>query len=494
MAPPTLQLPRALYRSADVRDLDRAAIDRHGIAGAELMERAGAAAFGLLQRLWPAARRLLVICGTGNNGGDGWVVARLARAGGYTVDVALVGEPARIGGDAATHAARARAAGIEPVELASLVSGGHDVIVDALLGIGLGRPVGGAWLAAIERMNGAGVPVLALDVPSGLDADTGAVLGAAVRAAATVTFIGVKRGLLTGAAADHRGLLWFADLDVPEPIYAAAPRAAELLVGTGLAPRARTSHKGDHGHVLVVGGDHGYAGAARMAAEAALRCGAGLVSLATRGEHAATIAAARPEVMAHGVGPAGDLAPLLGRATVVAAGPGLGRSAWARALLARVLDCGLPLVLDADALGLLGAGDASRGGLVLTPHPGEAARLLDCDTATVQRDRYAAARAIAGRYGAVCVLKGAGTIVDDGDGVPAVCAAGNPGMASGGMGDVLTGIIAALVAQGLAPLAAARAGVGLHAAAGDAAALLDGERGLLATDLLPQLRRLVNGR
>ncbi len=257
-----------------------------------------------------------------------------------------------------------------------------------------------------------------------------------------------------------------------------------------LPPRARASHKGDYGHVLVVGGDHGMAGAVRLAGEAAARTGSGLVSIATRAAHAAVIAAACPELLCHGVECARDLRVLLQRASVVAIGPGLGQSAWAHDMLAAVLQMRLPRVVDADALNLLAQEPMQCDHWVLTPHPGEAARLLDMTTKQVQADRLQAAQALQQRYGGVCVLKGAGTLVCTSESV-AICEAGNPGMASAGMGDVLTGVIAGLLAQGLSLVDAACAGVYIHAKAGDRAAQ-EGERGLLASDVMPHLRKLVN--
>jgi NAD(P)H-hydrate epimerase len=371
-----------------------------------------------------------------------------------------------------------------------------DVVVDALLGTGLDRDVAGAHAEAIAAMNAGDAPVLAIDIPSGLHADTGQPLGSAVMANATVTFIGVKQGLLTGAAADHTGRLYFSDLGVPPPVYDAVSPSVLRITRAPLmhllSRRRRTGHKGHFGHVLVIGGDAGYAGAVRLAGEAAARTGAGLVSLATRAGHAASIAAPCPVLMSHGVESPDKLDPLLAQADVIAIGPGLGRSEWALGLLARVFEAKQPLVVDADALNLLAMEPSRHDNWILTPHPGEAARLLAGSVAGVQQDRYASAKHIQRRYGGICVLKGAGTIVCGASGVLAVCSAGNPGMGSGGVGDVLTGVIAALLAQGLSLQDAAHLGVCVHAEAGDRAAET-GERGLIATDLMPWLRTLVNG-
>lgn len=460
------------------------------------MQRAGAAAWRTLRRRWPQARRIGVVCGPGNNGGDGWIVAELARREGLAPIVIELGDQTALGADAAAARAAALAADV-PVtrDLARLDEA--DVIVDGLFGIGLTREVTGDFGAAIRAVNACAdrsTPVMALDIPSGLHADTGAVLGSAVRAAVTVTFIGLKLGLVTGAAAAHVGDLVFDGLGTPASIHAGiAPAARRVDVATraGLLPRrARHAHKGDHGHVLLIGGAPGFAGAARLAAEAALRTGAGLVSAAVHPACAAHLNHGRPEIMVHPVAAAADLAPLLRRASVVAIGPGLAQGDWGATMFGAVRDTELPLVLDADALNLLAREHQRRDDWVLTPHPGEASRLLGCPTAQINADRYAAAAALNARYGGVVILKGAGSLVSGG-GEMDVVTGGNPGMGSGGMGDVLTGVVAALRAQGLSAFAAASHGAALHAAAADLAAR-SGERGLLASDLFDPLRRLVN--
>ncbi|WP_297529525.1 NAD(P)H-hydrate dehydratase [Thiohalobacter sp.] len=483
-----------LYRAEQVREMDRRAIEERGIPGCELMSRAGAALFAVLRECWPEARRVGVLCGAGNNGGDGWVVARLAQAAGLEVTVVSLLEPERLQGEAARAARDAVGAGVRWQPF----TGGlpeADVRVDALLGTGLARPVAGPWAEAIGLLNVSGRPVIAVDVPSGVDADTGAIRGAAVRAEVTVSFIGRKFGLYTGAGSECGGERRFDDLGVPSEVSAGlVPHgwlAVPGLVTRWLPRRHRNAHKGDFGHVLVVGGQPGMAGAARLASAAALRTGAGLVSLATHPVHAAIAAAERPELMARGVADAEALAPLLARAGVIALGPGLGQGDWGRPLFEAGLDSGLPLVVDADGLNLLAGAPRRCDRWVLTPHPGEAARLLDRPVAEVQADRHAAVRDLAVRYGGVAVLKGAGTLVSDGETV-AVVGRGNPGMGSGGMGDLLTGVIAALRAQGLTATEAALLGAWVHAEAGDRAAAEGGERGLLASDLLPWLRRLVN--
>lgn len=488
-------LPHTLYRAATVRELDRQAVEIHTVPGIELMNRAGTALFEELMVRWPEARRIAVVCGGGNNGGDGFVVARLALEQGLEPKLVCVTDPATLKGDARKAWGAAQAAGLVPVLFRPSVFDDADVIVDAMFGIGLDREIEGMAANVVHAINCSRVPVLAVDIPSGLAADTGTVLGCAVKATATVTFIGLKQGLFTGAGPEYCGAILFNDLGVPLAVYdeviPSAMRIDWAQQKSNLSPRPRNAHKGMFGHVLVIGGNHGLAGAARLAAEAAARVGAGLTSVATRSAHAIAMAAARPEIMWHGVEQASDLTSLLARATVVAIGPGLGQDAWAQQLLARVLETDLPLVVDADALNLLALEPCARGHWILTPHPGEAARLLQANTSDVNADRFATAQKLRERYHGVVVLKGAGSLITDDQGAIAVCNEGNPGMAAGGIGDMLTGVIAALVAQGLSLADAARVGVSLHAAAGDRAAL-DGERGLMAGDMLPHLRRLVN--
>lgn len=488
-------LPHALYRAAQVRELDRTAIEDFGIPGAELMERAGRAAYRLLRERWPDARDVTVLCGVGNNGGDGFVVARCAQMDGLRVRVLQLGDAQRLHGDAFAMAVAFKEAGgaVEPFE--SLPER-TDLIVDALLGTGLEREVSGKWAEAIGAVNAHQAQVLAIDIPSGLHADLGQMLGTAVRAAATISFIGLKQGMFTGAGPDCCGQIHFDALHIPAAAYSREILSARRVDRTkrcgSLGRRPRSANKGSFGHVLVVGGAPGYSGAARLTGEGALRAGAGLVTVATHPDHAAYLNLTRPELMCPGVSWPRDLEPFLEKATVVAVGPGLGQSSWGKGMLGRVLESDLPLVVDADALNLLARSPVTRDNWVLTPHPGEAARLLGIETGEVQADRFSSVRRLQERFGGAIVLKGAGTLILGASAKPpGVCDAGNPGMATAGTGDVLTGIVAALMAQGLSPEDAACSGVCLHAAAGDAAAE-GGERGLLASDLLANLRPLVN--
>ncbi|MGZ8157208.1 MAG: NAD(P)H-hydrate dehydratase [Methylobacter sp.] len=484
-------LPINLYRAAQVRELDRVAIQERGIPGFELMSRAGHEVFLFLKKQWPDARSIAVFCGSGNNAGDGYIIAGLALASGLKVCVYTVSDPEKLNGDAlAAYRKYAEAdGGVMPFQTGQSINA--DVLVDALLGIGLDRPVTGLYAEAIQAINAHPSPVIAVDIPSGLNADTGNAMGCAVKAAGTVTFIGLKQGLFTGQAAEYCGEIYYAQLAVPDDVFSGFEAAAARVVKTPLPRRNRCAHKGNCGHVLIVGGDRGYSGAARMAGEAALRTGAGLVSIATRAEHSALMNLNRPELMCHGVETAGQLAALLEKAGVVVVGPGLGQSGWAKALFNAAISAGKPMVIDADGLNLLANAPAAKPDWVLTPHPGEAARLLNCSTADIQQDRFAAALSIQASYGGVVILKGAGTLIAS-EHQLAVSNTGNPGMASGGMGDVLGGMIAGLLAQGLSLQDAAQQGVYNHGLAADLAAEKDGERGLLASDLMPYIRQLVN--
>jgi len=486
-----ITLPLELYRARQVRELDSIAIEQRGIPGFQLMSRAGLAAFQTLREQWPEADSLAVFCGAGNNAGDGYIVARLALESGMLVTVYAVSPSEKLHGDACLAMQNYQQIGGEIVPFQPGMECHADIVIDALLGTGLDRPVTGIHAQAIETINALNRPVLALDIPSGLHADSGCVLGCAVRACCTIAFIGLKRGQFTGEAADYCGTLYFSSLEVPQEIYFGMPVAAWRLTEPRLPRRRRCAHKGSNGHVLVIGGEQGYSGAVRMAAEAAARVGAGLVSIATRAAHAALMNSGRPELMGHGVENTRQLRPLLDKATVIVVGPGLGRSQWAGDLFHAALQSGKPLLIDADGLNLLADTALSNERWVLTPHPGEAARLLGCSVQEVQRDRFAAADALQQRYSGCVVLKGAGTLIVDGSDTY-VNGTGNPGMASGGMGDVLSGVIAGLMAQGTAVVEAARSGVYIHGAAADRAAE-QGERGMLAGDLLAHLRRLVNG-
>lgn len=453
-----------------------------GIVPAMLMARAGATAFATLRWQWPRARRIAVVCGRGNNGGDGYVLARLAHAAGFAVDTFACGVPRKDPARAA-HAALV-AAGVAPQSFTRNACERADVVVDALYGSGLVHALDDDDAGIVGAVNAAAAPVLALDVPSGVHADTGHVARTAVRADATATFVTLKPGLFTGDGPAYAGRIFFDDLALPSPLYARVPACAQRLRATTamLPPRARTAHKGAAGTVLALGGDVGMAGAIWLCGLGAARAGAGLVRVATHPAHAA-LGPYFEFIVADARNVRSDSA----NANCVALGPGLGRGRWGEAVFADVIECGCPLVVDADGLNWLadaGTPSMRRDDWVLTPHPGEAARLLRCDIADIARDRLHAARAIVDRFGGVCVLKGAGTVIADTTDI-VLCDRGTPALATAGAGDVLTGIVAGLIAQGAAPVVAAKLGVWLHAVAGERAAR--GDRGLLAHEIADAL-------
>ncbi|MGE6660331.1 NAD(P)H-hydrate dehydratase [Pseudomonas sp. NPDC077408] len=491
MSQTTDTLPSRLYSAAQVRELD-ARLIAAGTPGFDLMQRAAHAAWRALRRRWPDVEEITVLAGRGNNAGDGYLIAALAQRAGRQVRVIAVGDPLQLQGDAAQAFAEARAAGVSVMPWTS----GADlrgVLVDALLGTGITGEVREPYASVIRAMNESALPILAVDLPSGLCADTGHLLGEVVRAELTVTFIGLKLGLFTGQGPDRIGTLIFDDLQADAQVIAqiepSALRLCEANLPT-LAPRSPTVHKGSFGQVLVIGGDLGTGGAALLSAEAALRCGAGMLTLATRPEHVTASLVRRPEIMCSGVESTYALTALVQRADVLVIGPGLGQAPWGRSLLSLAPQFHVPQVWDADALNLLAAGAVELpSDCLLTPHPGEAARLLEISVAEVQADRPAVARALAARFGCAVLLKGAGTLIADRDGRLALCDRGHPAMASAGLGDVLAGVAGALLAQGLAPFEAACLAVWLHAVAGER--LGAAGRGLVAADLIPMVRQIL---
>ncbi|WP_372964351.1 NAD(P)H-hydrate dehydratase [Marinobacter sp.] len=497
-------LSEALYSADSVRAMDRYLIDQQGIDGFELMQAAARAAFRQLRKHWPAPGPMLVLCGAGNNGGDGYLIAANAHRLAIPVECVAVSPSEKLTGDALKAFRVARAEGVPVKEFADLSEGElaanlikAGIVVDALLGTGVSGAPREPFASVIRAVNDAGVPVLAVDLPSGLDASTGAAAGEVVRAALTVTFIGAKVGLYTGAGPAVCGRVVFEPLVTEQQFHGCPGQpVARLKVWAEcrdwFPERPLNAHKGRFGHVLVVAGDRGFGGAGIMAAEAASRAGAGLISLATRPEHVSAALVRCPNVMTHGLIHGSELVPLLQRADVVVCGPGIGKSAWGQQMLQQVVESGKPRVLDADALNLM----ATRAAIpmskhVLTPHPGEAARLLGLTVAEIEADRLVAAREIQRIWGGVVLLKGAGTVIATGSGEPFIIAGGNPGMATGGMGDVLSGIIGAFMGQlpeaSLATVAAAAA----HLAAADKAVEELGYMGLLPTDVIAGLPQVL---
>ena len=485
-----------IYTTAAMRRLEELA--RAGRGAPTLMERAGAAAAGLARELCgDTARDILVVAGPGNNGGDAFEAAALLKRGFFRVAVIFAGERGRLPKDAQAALGKWETAG--GTLLSDIPHETHfDLVIDGLFGIGLTRPLAGAHATLVAKLNALGTPILSLDIPSGINADTGAVMGCAVRASNTVTFIAHKPGLLTFDGPDHCGEL---SLD------ALATQAERLLEPDGrlldaaildeiLPPRPKNFHKGRAGSVGVLGGAAGMVGAAVIAGRAALKCGTGRVYLGLLTPRPPYLDYAQPELMLRK--PATLLATDL--VDVLVAGPGMGAAALALKLLGSALKAQGPLVLDADALNLIAANrrlaaalSKRTGSTLLTPHPAEAARLLGSTTAKVQADRVAAARDIAKHFRSFTVLKGNGSIIAEPGGLFWINPSGNSGMASAGMGDALSGIVAALCAQGAAPLHALLAGTYLHGAAADAlAAAGAGPVGITASEVIEAARCLIN--
>ena len=493
-------LPTDIYSVAHIRELEKIAIKEMDSSETALMQCAGAAAFDVLLKYWPNAQNLAVVCGVGSNGGDGYVLAHLAFAHGLDVMIWQAGDPDKLAGAALKAAQACYQADIPMADFNGFNASNADVVVDAVLGIGAKGAIRDDALKAIVAINSSGLPVLSLDVPSGLNADTGAILGdEAVFADVTVTFIGIKQGLLTHNGMDFAGHLECDRLQIPLMIFDRVLPEIERVsfdqYRSLFWPRMYNTHKGDFGYVLIVGGAPGHAGAVSIAAEAAARCGAGLVAVAYHEQQANALNNRRPEIMAFDVAHnLQQLEVLIEQADVLVVGPGLGQTDWSRDVLSRVLASAKPKILDADALNLIAEDDIDliSQDAIITPHPGEAARLLDISTQAVQEDRFAAAKKLYEKYQVVTVLKGAGTLIVDDSAVLHLCSDGNPGMACAGMGDLLAGIMGGLVAQGMSTQAAAKIGVALHAKAGDLTAKAQGQRGLMALDLIPALRELVN--
>jgi len=483
---------KCFYRAEQMRELDQRAISA-GIPGLTLMQRAGEAAYRTLRLHYPRVQHITIFCGSGNNGGDGYVVASEAIRDGLKVDLLRVSEPSTdTSRQAADHWEKAGGKSGD-FSLGRLAE--TDIIVDALLGTGLDRPVEGLYKDAISAINDQSAPVVALDIPSGLHADTGAIMGMAVQADLTVTFIARKTGLFTGAGRQECGTILFDSLDIPASTYdSMSPNACEASVQqcqSWLPRRSADAHKGSSGRLLVVGGDLSMSGAVGLAGWTACATGTGMVHVATCKENIGQVAALRPELLVSGVAETDELQSLLSKVDALLLGPGLGQSDWSRAQFETCLEHGKVAVIDADGLNLLAEEPDKRRDWVLTPHPGEAARLLGTSTHEIMQNRMVAAEAIVARYGGVCVLKGSGTIVATENETPNLCTQGNAALATAGTGDVLAGLIAGLIVQGVPPLPAAVAGVTLHARAGELAAEA-GMAGMLASDLIEPLRQLRN--
>jgi len=498
----------ALYTSSQIRDIELSYAKKFQKGTYPLMEAAGKSAYLQLKSFWPDARKILVLTGKGNNGGDGFILSRLATEERKRVTLCNFCPEGNLKSDSLKAFNRLPRSGINLVEWSELTTGEtsnlnqFDVIVDAMLGTGIQGAVREPLVEVIKQINQANVPVLAIDVPSGINADTGNLFNCAVKADVTVTFIGHKQGLYTGDSANYRGKVRLLDLSIPLSCYQKHEFSVVSENWTSLKyklkPRIPAAHKGYYGHCQIIGGVEGMSGAVILAATAAARSGSGLTSAWLQND-ALSLLARQPEIMAKNIcikQIPSEVEKLISVKSLVV-GPGLGQTEWSKTwmfLLNKHEQIKAKTkVWDADALNWLAENPSHDELRILTPHPGEAARSLGITSAEINQDRFAASEAIAQKYGGICVLKGSGTIISDSNGMQVVCAVGNPGMATGGMGDVLSGIIGGLLAQGFSLLDAATLGVCIHGEAADRAA---GKglhyRGMLASDLLKQLPSLLN--
>ena len=497
-------LPDKLYNVDSVVQLEQIAINQFGIPAYTLMKSAGEAVFNVIQTKYPLCKNILVLCGAGNNAGDGYVVARLAKQAGLTVRVISLIDPVSLKNEASLAYQDWLSVAENTVADKSLINEA-DIIVDALLGTGLKREVSGEWAQWITAVNDSNKPVISVDIPSGLIADTGVISAHAIQADVTVSFIGLKQGMFTAQANDVCGEIIFDDLALPDDVYSQVEADARLIktIDYSLLPKRKSSsNKGNFGHVLIVGGNAGMPGAVILAAKAALRTGAGLVTIITASDNLVAISTAVPEAMVKtcDIGSLAEVftASLVNSVTHIAVGMGLGQDDWSLEILRYCARLNKTMLIDADALNLIAQHKITiKSALVVTPHPGEAARLLSqaapLNSSDIQQNRFDAIKKLHLLFknceSCVVVLKGSGSLIFDGQTIK-VCSLGNAAMAAPGMGDVLSGIVIALLAQGIQISDAAELGVCLHASAAQSVTQ-DKTRGLLASDVINELPEIL---
>lgn len=490
-------IPYKIYTSQQVKVGEKELTEKKGLEMYTLMKRAGQAVYALIQLQYPSADRILVFCGNGNNGGDAFVVATLAKLDGRNVSLVFNGQKERLSEDGLRAYQEWIDTGGDITEISEEDNfSSFDLIVDGLLGTGISGKVRPQLQNLISKINHLSIPIVSIDVPSGLCSDTGGKLGEVIKSDHTVSFIGVKRGLLTGYARNYVGELFFAGLGIEDEFQRCYPTnvsvlsKAELL--NCLPKREFIAHKGTNGRLLCLGGNSGYSGAINLCSRAAARTGTGLIKVLCHKDSSVSLQVSCPEVMTQSwCGDNRELRDALLFADVVALGPGMGRDQWAKQLYMRISDVDKPKVLDADALYFLSLAPNKDPYRILTPHPGEAAMLLGLTVKEIEQDRFSAVHDLHEKYGGVIVLKGAGTLIYDGHFIY-ICNAGSPAMASGGMGDILTGIVSSLLAQGQSLIEAAKTGVLLHSVAADQISKREGPIGLLAGDVIQEVRQVMN--
>ena len=476
-----------LYAPEKVYQLDKAAVKQDGLAEIELMQRAGQRVWRAMAERWPELATITVFAGAGNNGGDAFVVALSARREGVTVQLLVQGDLSKQS-DTSRHFKELWEQGDGEFEAWEGQDISGEVIVDGLLGIGLQRELDDRWQALIKTINRSGVPRVAIDIPSGLNGLTGNPQPVAIEAHLTVTFIGAKTGQYLAHGPDYCGDLIFEDLGVSTRVRHSVPASLDVIESCQLPPpRKKNTHKNHYGNLLIIGGDQGMSGAVALASQAALRSGAGLVTALVHPDCRGNLASF-PEIMVRGWD---ALESRLSDASIVVVGPGLGTNDAATECLQLLQRVSLPMVVDASALQADFLKSLKSKQVVITPHPGEAAVLLATDTAEIQADRLKACDRLVETFSATCVLKGSGTLVGESGKLTAINTCGNPGMASAGMGDVLSGIIAAMLGQGLSPFEAAKAAVYLHAKSADRYCRKHDQTGLLASDIIKRIPDVV---
>ena len=478
-----------LYNIESVYRLDRTAVEVDGLSEISLMQRAGERVWREISSRWPEFTRITVFAGSGNNGGDAFVVANLAKQQGIEVQFIVCGDLSRQSKTSAHFHRIWLQSGGDIVESNQQEIVG-EVIVDGLLGIGLTRELNSDWQVLIRQINQTDAVRVAIDIPSGLNANTGIAQPCAVKADLTVTFIAVKVGQYLSDGPDFCGELVFDDLGVSSRTSRSQTPVLSVLDHYNVTlpvKRRRNSHKNEFGHVLIIGGDRGMAGAVSLAAQAALRAGAGLVTVLMHPECVHDLSAI-PELMVQSWD---NINEKLEQATVIVIGPGLGQSEAAKFCLEKLQNCKKPVVVDASALesDFLNALESDQ--VVITPHPGEAAKLLSTTSAQIQADRIGASQKLVEKFNMVSVLKGSGSIIAQTGSIPAINVHGNPGMASAGMGDVLAGLVGALLGQNLTPFEAAKTGVLIHALCAENYAASNDETGLIASDIIQRIPRIL---
>ena len=498
----TINIPKKVFSSQSIRNIEKSAIESLNGDDYLLMERAGVSAFEEALKSYPNTKNWQIICGVGNNAGDGIVMARLAIEHNLTVSVSTLSSPEEFEGSALKAYKKLKeyknchsSVKLKISQWGGQIDSNIDLIIDAIFGIGLNRNLNSFYKNTIKKINNTVIPIFSIDIPSGIHPDKGKVMGAAIRASTTITFIGNKLGFFDNEGMNHFGDLKLCDLGISETHFNDEKEILNILsdefIHQTLPKRKKNSHKGEFGHIAIVGGGPGMHGAVCIAGEAALRSGAGKVSIFTHISHNSLIADSKPELIFHFFEEVDEIKPMLLDLDVIAIGPGLGVNKWAKNVFESIIDVDCPMIVDADALNILSKKPIKRENWILTPHPGEAGRLLCQSSKKIQQNRFYSLNDLIEKYNGVIVLKGHHTLIGSTDSVPCVCVKGNPGMASAGMGDALTGIIASMIGQGVPLGIAAALGVEIHAKAGDIAAT-QGQRGLLAGDLIGQIRGCVN--